>query len=521
MYLWQPIGGAAYPPCVDGDFDMAIVGHEYGHMIQNRMVDPDNGLAGDQGRSMGEAWGDLTAIEILNGYSQVPVGSESPFAVGAYATGDLDSGVRNFPMDASPLNFSNMDYDPSGLSVDSPHSNSEIWTATNFDIREALIAKYDALYPASDAALQARCADGIERSAECPGNRRWIQILHDAFLLMPSTPTMLDARDAYFAADFARTLDPAWDSSFTELADAFARRGFGADAVTSGADDVNPTPGFASAAGGNGTVTFGLKAVDEGNAPVTGEIYVGTLEARSVPVADTDAGTALGNVVELAAGTYEILARADGYGHHRTQVTVSAGQNVNLNMLLRTNVASVHKGASASGDGDDFTALIDDTETTTWQRLGADPDVAGTTVTITLDGRQTLRRAQVSAMPEPGENRFETLRSFELQACDATVTNCSLASNYTTIYQSAADAFPGGSFRPSVGDWQLRSFDLPTTQATHVRLVVTANQCSGNPAYQGQLDNDPLNETDCRVSNAILAARNLDVTAAEVQLFKR
>jgi hypothetical protein len=469
---------------------------------------------------MGEAWSDLTAIEILNGYSQVPVGNESPFAVGAYATGDLDSGVRNFPMDASPLNFSNMDYDPSGLSVDSPHSNSEIWTAANFDIREALIAKYDALYPASDAALQARCADGIERSAECPGNRRWIQILHDAFLLMPSTPTMLDARDAYFAADFARSLDPAWDSNFTELADAFARRGFGTDAVTNGADDVDPTPDFASAAGGNATVTFGLEAVDEGNAPVTGEIYVGTLEARSVPVADTDAGTALGNVAELAPGTYDLLVRADGYGHHRTQVTVSTGQSLNLDIALNTNVASIHKGASASGDGDDLAALIDDSEATTWQRLGASPDVAGTAVTIALGGRKVLERAQLSAMPEPGENRFETLRSFDLQACDATVTSCSLPSDFTTIYQSAPDAFPGGSFRPSVLDWQLRGFDLPTTGATHVRLVVTANQCSGNPAYQGQLDNDPLNETDCRVSNAIVTARNLDVTAAELQLFE-
>ena len=38
MYLWQPLAGAFYAPCVDGDYDMAVIGHEYGHMIENRMI---------------------------------------------------------------------------------------------------------------------------------------------------------------------------------------------------------------------------------------------------------------------------------------------------------------------------------------------------------------------------------------------------------------------------------------------------------------------------------------------------
>ncbi len=29
MYMWQPQAGGAYPPCVDGDFDMTVIGHEY------------------------------------------------------------------------------------------------------------------------------------------------------------------------------------------------------------------------------------------------------------------------------------------------------------------------------------------------------------------------------------------------------------------------------------------------------------------------------------------------------------
>ena len=38
MYLWQPIPAAFYSPCVDGDYDMSVIAHEYTHMISNRMV---------------------------------------------------------------------------------------------------------------------------------------------------------------------------------------------------------------------------------------------------------------------------------------------------------------------------------------------------------------------------------------------------------------------------------------------------------------------------------------------------
>src|SRR6266540_720556 len=50
MYVWQPIAGAFYAPCVDGDFDMSVVGHEYTHAISNRMVaGPNTGLSGSHG----------------------------------------------------------------------------------------------------------------------------------------------------------------------------------------------------------------------------------------------------------------------------------------------------------------------------------------------------------------------------------------------------------------------------------------------------------------------------------------
>ena len=56
-------------------------------------------------------------------------------------------------MSQSPLNYSSVDYDFVGLQV---HSSGEVWSATNFDIRSAMIARYGAGTPA----LQKSCANG-------------------------------------------------------------------------------------------------------------------------------------------------------------------------------------------------------------------------------------------------------------------------------------------------------------------------------------------------------------------------
>jgi extracellular elastinolytic metalloproteinase len=42
MYLCQPSAGSFYAPCVDGDFDMSVIGHEYTHAISERMAGGPN-----------------------------------------------------------------------------------------------------------------------------------------------------------------------------------------------------------------------------------------------------------------------------------------------------------------------------------------------------------------------------------------------------------------------------------------------------------------------------------------------
>ena len=120
-----------------------------------------------------------------------------------------------------------------------------------------------------------------------------------------------------------------------------------------------------------------------------------------------------------------------------------------------------------------------------------------------------------------GQNRFTALRQFEIWTCRTTDTvDCSQDSQFKLIFTSPADAFPAGVPRPRAPELIMRSFDVKRTIATHVRLRVVTNQCTGGPAYQGDLDDDPANSTDCDQNT--IAGLNVNgerVRAAELQVF--
>ena len=535
MYLWQPISAAFYAPCVDGDYDVSVIGHEYGHAIQNRMVaGPDAGLSGLQARSMGESWSDLTAVEYLYEYGYEPGGGANRYAVGPYVTGDKQAGIRNYGMNRSPLNYSDIEYDPNG--VTSPHADGEIWSATNFEIRSLLMQKYDAQYPSGPGTeLQQRCADGQTNALDCPGNRRWAQIFHDAFLLMPSAVSFLDARDAYLAADRMRF----GGANQEELWLAFARRGMGEGAKSNTTNDRDPLPSFASPLENNAEITFRPTA-PRGAAIQNFKVYIGRYEARAVPVADGLTGTSLGRTATLAPGTYELLIRAPGFGMQRADLTVSAGETGTRSVTMEPNYASPARGArttatsdgTTGADGSSALQLIDETEATNWR---ADGPVANRQVTVNLAaGAQLVDRVQVSAFLRPQEqsnkfgdtdtqSRFSALRQFQILTCTSTPANDCTNPNrgFTGVYTSpqTADTGPASAAepRPTAPDLQLASFDVRDTNATHVQLRVISNQCTGTPAYQGDPDADPANNSDCTTGST----QDEVVRAAELQVFSR
>jgi len=535
MYLWQPIAAAFYAPCVDGDFDMTVIGHEYTHAISNRMVaGPDTGLSGSSSRAMGESWSDLSAMEILNEYGFVPLAGENRYAIGPYVTGDPQAGIRNYGMNQSPLNFSDVGYDFVCNGSTCPlltqvHADGEIWSAVNFDIRQAMNARYDGAFPSSDVALQLSCAEGLTSADQCPGNRRWVQLMFDAWLLMATgTPTMLDARDAMLASDLVRFAGADQDV----LWNAFARRGFGEGATQLSSEDADPVPGFTSPYATEASVTF-LPVDPEGNAISGAQLFVGKYEARVTPVADTDAGTVLGNVVQLVPGTYEFVARANGFGHRRFTLTLRAGQSRQAVVNMPFNLASAARGATASGDGINLDKLIDDTEASNWASLGAaDTGVAGRRVTVRLDPSRPwwqVARIQVSALlrhripADPAgdvnaQNRFSALRSFQVFTCQVKgAVDCTQDAQFGLVFTSPADAFPAIGPRPRAPDLLLREFAIPKVKATYVRIVVVTNQCTGAPDYQGEQDLDPGAISDCATGST----QDDNVRIAELQVFQK
>ena len=221
-------------------------------------------------------------------------------------------------MNFSPLNYSDVGYDFVCNAATCPaltqvHADGEIWSATNYAIRQAMIARYDGTFPSSDAALQRSCADGATPVDQCPGNRRWVQLVFDAWLLMADdTVSMLDARDAMVAADLIRFGGAHQDLLWNE----FARHGLGEFAVTTDENDTDPRPSFESPQSAEATVVF-TPLDGDGNLIPNARLFVGRYEARVTPVADTDPATALTNQVRLVPGTYEFLVQAPGYGHKR------------------------------------------------------------------------------------------------------------------------------------------------------------------------------------------------------------
>ena len=245
MYLWQPIAGTFYAPCVDGDYDMAVIGHEYGHLVENRMIGKGGTRGGHHAGAMGESSGDLMGMEYLNEYGFVPGLRREP--VRRRRVRDRQQAARDPQLlsarhsrTASPLNFSDMGYDLTGPQV---HADGEIWRATNYDIRQALVAKYGA----GDAQSQLDCAEGTAcRPAQLPGQPA-LGAAHVRRLPADADGTV-DARRPRRVSrrrpDALRRREPDRALARVRRCAASARR---RRARTRRADsDVDPTPDFAS-----------------------------------------------------------------------------------------------------------------------------------------------------------------------------------------------------------------------------------------------------------------------------------
>lgn len=222
-----------------GELDNTIVAHEWGHYLSNRLISDAAGLTNNQGRSMGEGWGDTISMLLMvrDGDQQLPANANfgGVYAAAIYAMGGpafLDAsyfGIRRYPystdLTKNPLTFRHIENGvalPSGpprasggASNAEVHNSGELWAVTLWECYAAL--------------LQATPRLTFDQARD-----RFMRYLVAGLKLTPAQPTFTEARDAMLAAAAANDV-----MDFQLFAAAFAKRGLGLRAVAPGRSSTN------------------------------------------------------------------------------------------------------------------------------------------------------------------------------------------------------------------------------------------------------------------------------------------
>lgn len=223
----------------DGALDNQIVFHEWGHYLSNRLVSNAAGLNNNQGVSMGEGWGDFTAMLLTVRADDVATPSNATwggvYALATYATsgvpytGALNHGyylgIRRTPYSTDMVNYNALTFKhisdaeslPSGppIVVSPPnsevHNSGEIWTTMLWECYASLLRDTQGATP---------------RLTFQEAQDRMKQYLVFSLAMTPASPTFLEARDAVLAAAYATDL-----TDYLLFWQAFAKRGAGMGAI--------------------------------------------------------------------------------------------------------------------------------------------------------------------------------------------------------------------------------------------------------------------------------------------------
>jgi len=227
----------------DGTIDNAIVAHEWGHYISNRLVGDGNGISNNQAVGMGEGWADFHSMLMVVKGEDALVPSNANFngtyGLAAYTTSLRDSngfywGIRRMPYSTNlmknPLTFKHisenvalptgipMAFGQSGRGNAEVHNTGEVWASMLWECYAALLRDTPRL-----TFDQAR--------------DRMRAYLVASYKITPLLPTFVEARDALLASAVAN--DP---TDFALFSAAFAKRGLGMLAVAPDKDSRTNSP---------------------------------------------------------------------------------------------------------------------------------------------------------------------------------------------------------------------------------------------------------------------------------------
>ena len=218
-------------PYKDSSWDNAIVSHEWGHYISNRLVGNGNGLYNNQGRSMGEGWGDFHALLTVSDASDLKLPGNDKMQRAYAAISYVDSfyyGIRSFP------NGNSLEINPRTFKHIALGDTSQYFTAQDPDTGNAQVHSAGSVW--AQMLWQSFVSLVNHHKDYDKAKDRMMGYLVNGYKLTPVGPTYTEARDAILAAAYAR--DP---EDYKVILKAFADRGMGLGAVAPKRDDSKHT----------------------------------------------------------------------------------------------------------------------------------------------------------------------------------------------------------------------------------------------------------------------------------------
>jgi extracellular elastinolytic metalloproteinase len=237
----------SHPGIIDGDFDVGVIMHEYGHGLSNRLTgDPTiNCLGGVE--QMGEGWSDYMATAaLIDPEVDDPDGTRGMGTYVVFQDDRGDSGIRNRPysrtMETQPFTYDSIRSNSwlNNSTIVAPHQVGHGWASILWDMTWNMIDKYG-------------FNPNLYDSWDTGGNNLAYQLVIDGMKMQGCFPGFVDGRNGILAADQALT----GGENQCMIWAAFARRGLGFSAEqgssadrddNSEAMDTHPdcTSGFAA-----------------------------------------------------------------------------------------------------------------------------------------------------------------------------------------------------------------------------------------------------------------------------------
>lgn len=318
------------PNMLDGDFDNAIIAHEYGHGVSTRLTGgPQTVDCLQNEEQMGEGWSDFFGLVTTVRPGDVATQRRG---IGTFVRRESTEGrgIRRYPystdMDNNPVSYSWMAQTPAVTGDPTrqfQHAKGEIWAATTWDLYWAMVEKYG--------------YDADINNANS-GNARAIQLVMDGMKLQPCSPGFVDGRDAIILADLLN-----YDGADTCLImDVFARRGMGVNVIqglasedTDGQENFDPIP----------TCLKELKIKKETSTPT---IEPGDIAAFKITVTNHKDEAAANTIVtdELPAGL-TFLSASNGGTYSNGVITWNLGTVASGQVIALTYSAQSTNGVGS------------------------------------------------------------------------------------------------------------------------------------------------------------------------------